>query len=60
LFDDHEQPNVSEHHLNLLAQLFIRYSVQDTFGVHLIHGHLKIPQDTIMLGSMFRRELSGY
>lgn len=60
MFDDHEQPNVSEHHLNLLAQLFIRYNVQDIFGVHLIHGHLKIPHDTIMLGSMFRRVLSGY
>ena len=34
--------------------------VQDIFGVHLIHGPLKIPHDTIMLGSMFRCELSGY
>jgi len=34
--------------------------VQDIFGVHLIHDHLKIPHDTIMLGSMFRRELSSY
>ena len=40
----------------------IRRTTSDVgiFGVHLIHGHLKIPHDAIMLGSMFRRELSGY
>ena len=55
-----EQPDISPHHLQLLAQLFIRYKAQNTFGVHLIHGHFKIPHGTIMLGSTFRRELSGY
>ena len=40
----------------------IRRTTSDVgiFGVHLIHGHLKIPHDAIMLGLMFRRELSGY
>ena len=60
LVDEHEQPNISSHHLDLLAQLFIRYNAQNTFGVHLIHGHFKIPYGTIMLGSTFKRELSGY
>lgn len=50
LVDDHEQPNVSQQHLNLLAELFIRHNVQGTFGVHLVHGDLKIPPKTIMLG----------
>ena len=60
LIDDHKQPNISPHHLDLLAQLFIRHNAQNTFGVHLIHGHFKIPCGTIMLGSTFKRELSGY
>lgn len=54
LLYDHEQPDVSEHHLKLLAQLFLRYNVQAMFGLHLVHGHFKIPSNTVMLGSIFR------
>ncbi len=59
LLDDHDQPSFSEHHLNQLAQLFIQYNAQKIFGLHLIHGHLKIPHNTIMLGSNFKGRLSG-
>jgi len=60
LLEDHDQPSFPEHHLNQLAQLFIQYNVQKIFGLHLIHGHLKIPHNTIMVGSSFKGRLSGY
>ena len=60
LVDDHAQPDVPLHHLDALAQLFLRYNVDSIFGVHLVHGHLRIHSDTVMLGSMFRDDSSVY
>lgn len=60
LVNDHEQPYVSLHDLELLAQLFLRYNAQAIFGLHLVHGHFRIPSDTVMLGSMFTGHSSGY
>lgn len=60
LITDREQPGVPEHHFKTLAQLFVQHGVQDIFGLHLIHSHFRIPSNTIMMGSIFRRELSGY
>lgn len=38
-------------HLQELASLFKRFDVQDKFGVHLIHGHFKIDEDSVMFGT---------
>ncbi len=54
-----QSPEVSEHHLQSLASLFIRHGTQDKFGLHLVHGHFKIDEDTIMLGSGFGENFSG-
>ncbi|POR32585.1 Uncharacterized protein TPAR_07209 [Tolypocladium paradoxum] len=51
--DDENQPDPSEHHLQELARLFMRYDVQNKFGLHLIHGHLSIPDGTVMFGRSF-------
>lgn len=48
--DDSEQPHISELHLHSLAEVFERYNVQAKFGLHLIHRHLHLQDDTIMLG----------
>jgi hypothetical protein len=32
----------------------MRYNAQSKFGLHLIHGHLKIQRDMIMLGTSFK------
>lgn len=53
LLDDAQQPAVLDKHLEDLAALFVRHNAQKTLGVHLIHGHFKIPENTIMLGSNF-------
>lgn len=50
LKDDSGQPEVIANQLQSLAELFIRYDAQDLFGVHLVHGHFQIAEDTIMLG----------
>lgn len=60
LIEDHEQPDVPSHHLDMLARLFLRYNVETIFGLHLVHGHFRIPSDTVMLGSTFRGKSSGY
>jgi len=48
--DDKAQPNIAELHLRVLAEIFERHDVQTMFGLHLIHGHLNLHNDTIMLG----------
>jgi hypothetical protein len=53
LLDDAEQPPVSEEHIQKLAALFVRHNAHKTLGVHLIHGHFKTPENTVMLGSNF-------
>lgn len=53
LLDDAEQPPVSQEHLQKLAELFVRHNAHKTLGVHLIHGHGKTPENTVMLGSNF-------
>lgn len=60
LREDSEQPQVSNNHLAYLAQLFIRHNAQNTFGLHLIHSHFKIPYDTVMLGTTFELGFPGY
>ncbi|MCJ1377782.1 hypothetical protein MMC17_000878 [Xylographa soralifera] len=54
LLDDTEQPPVSEMHIQKLAALFVRYNAHKTLGVHLIHGHSKTPENTVMLGKNFK------
>jgi len=53
LLDDAEQPPVPEEHTQKLAALFVRHNAHKTLGVHLIHGHFKTPENTVMLGSNF-------
>ncbi|KAL6696647.1 hypothetical protein J3F84DRAFT_347690 [Trichoderma pleuroticola] len=53
LCDDAHQPPVANEHLQNLAALFVRHNAQNALGVHLIHGHFKIPEDTVLLGTDF-------
>ncbi|EFY92562.1 hypothetical protein J3459_015275 [Metarhizium acridum] len=53
LLDDSDQPPVSEEHITDLAQMFVRHNADKVLGIHLIHGHFKIPKNTVMLGSNF-------
>ena len=53
LLNDAEQPPVSEEHIQKLAALFVRHNAHKTLGVHLIHGHFKTAENTVMLGSNF-------
>ncbi|KKZ62098.1 hypothetical protein EMCG_03415 [[Emmonsia] crescens] len=45
-----EQPNISDATLKALGELFVRNSVQDIFGVHLLHSHFIAPEGTVLLG----------
>ncbi|GLI82209.1 hypothetical protein PoHVEF18_010618 [Penicillium ochrochloron] len=53
LLDDSDQPPVSEEHITDLAEIFVRHNADKVLGIHLIHGHFKIPKNTVMLGSNF-------
>lgn len=55
LLDDAEQPPVSEEHIQKLAALFVRHNAHKTLGVHLIRGHFKTPENTVMLGGNFEK-----
>lgn len=51
--DDSAQPAVADQHVANLAALFVRHNAQDVLGIHLIHGHFQIPENTVMLGTNF-------
>ncbi len=51
LTGDENQPQLPQHHLHSLAQIFVRYNVQSVFGLHLIHSHFPIPPETLMIGT---------
>jgi hypothetical protein len=53
LLDDVDQPKVSQTHLETLAGIFVRHDVHRKFGLHLIHRHLKIDDNMVMLGKKF-------
>jgi hypothetical protein len=53
LLDDAQQPQVADEHVKNLAALFVRHNAHATLGVHLIHGHSQIPENTVMLGKNF-------
>ncbi|KAF9767744.1 hypothetical protein IL306_015033 [Fusarium sp. DS 682] len=53
--DDENQPDPAEHQLQELARIFVRYDVQNRFGLHLIHEHFCIPDGAVMLGRSFTR-----
>ncbi|KPM41501.1 hypothetical protein AK830_g5107 [Neonectria ditissima] len=53
LRDDGDQPPVDDEHIQNLAAIFVRHNAQSVLGVHLIHGHFSIPEDTVLLGTNF-------
>lgn len=48
--DDCDQPDVADAVLADLKSLLEKYNVQDKFGYHLVHGHLKVASGQVMLG----------
>ncbi|TWU72828.1 hypothetical protein ED733_001721 [Metarhizium rileyi] len=55
LRDDAQQPIVEEKHIQNLADLFVRHNAHKLLGIHLIHGHFKIPHGTVLLGFNFEQ-----
>ncbi|KAI1318810.1 hypothetical protein F5Y16DRAFT_406210 [Xylariaceae sp. FL0255] len=49
--DDSQQPEILDLHIRDLATLFVRNHAHKIFGVHLIHGHFALPQNTALLGT---------
>jgi hypothetical protein len=54
LLDDSDQPPVADEHITNLAEMFIRHNADKFLGIHLIHGHFKIPESSVMLGTSFK------
>lgn len=48
--DDGDQRTVDEKHLEEILKLILVNGVEDKFGVHLIHGHLNLNKNEVMLG----------
>ncbi|KAM5439466.1 hypothetical protein MferCBS31731_004563 [Microsporum ferrugineum] len=51
--DDADQPAVTDEHIAHLAEIFVRNDAEKLLGIHLIHGHFKIPESTVMYGTNF-------
>jgi len=48
--DDKDQPEVAKEVLDQLKVLLLKHNVQEKFGYHLIHGHLKVVEGRVMFG----------
>lgn len=48
--DDADQPHVAEAFITGLKNLIKEYNVQNKFGFHLVHGHVKMAKDRVMFG----------
>ncbi|KAE8348271.1 hypothetical protein BDV28DRAFT_161496 [Aspergillus coremiiformis] len=46
LLDDSDQPPVADEHITNLVEIFVRHNAQNVLGIHLIHGHFRIPEST--------------
>ena len=44
----------------MFAELFVRHNAQNTLDAHLVHGHFKAPENTIMLGIDFENPLGRW
>ncbi|KAF4625639.1 hypothetical protein G7Y89_g12526 [Cudoniella acicularis] len=54
LVDSEElRSEISTTHLQNLAEIFVKYNVHERLRVHLIHGHVKVAADNVMLGHSF-------
>ncbi|KAJ5366195.1 hypothetical protein N7541_000136 [Penicillium brevicompactum] len=51
--DDSAQPVVANEHIANLAALFVHHNAEKVLGIHLIHGHFEIPENTVMVGTNF-------
>ncbi|EXU95611.1 hypothetical protein X797_011327 [Metarhizium robertsii] len=60
LQDESRQPELSESHLNALAELFVRHFAHETFGVHLAHSHFRIPSNNVLLGTNYNGPCSRW
>ncbi|KAK3402310.1 hypothetical protein B0T20DRAFT_136587 [Sordaria brevicollis] len=49
--EDCDQPAICDSHIQNLASLFVRHNAHHVLGIHLIHGHFTIPEDTVLLGT---------
>ena len=52
--DDGDQSPVAEEHIRNLAALFVCHNAHEVLGVHLTHGHFKIPESAVVLGTNFQ------
>lgn len=48
--DDADQPDVAEEFISGLKALIKEFKVQNKFGLHLVHGHVKMAKDMVMFG----------
>ncbi|KAF4547158.1 Hypothetical protein D9617_56g096210 [Elsinoe fawcettii] len=48
--DDGDQPEVSDKHIRELADVFVKHNAHKHLGIHLIHGHFALPEQSILLG----------
>ncbi|GAD95432.1 hypothetical protein ACLA_054900 [Paecilomyces variotii No. 5] len=53
LLDGSNQPPVADEHIMNLAEMFTRHNAHKVLGIHLIHGHFKIPHCKVMLRTNF-------
>ncbi len=53
--DDSQQPEILESHIHNLAALFVRNRADGILGIHLVHAHFAIPEDTAILGVNYNK-----
>ncbi|KAI0147704.1 hypothetical protein GGR57DRAFT_505306 [Xylariaceae sp. FL1272] len=54
--DDSDQREVPYDMLKALASIFIRHNAYKHYGLHLVHGHAKAADGTVILGESFEED----
>ncbi|KAJ9143271.1 hypothetical protein NKR19_g6874 [Coniochaeta hoffmannii] len=49
--DDAGQPPVSAEHRRAIGEIVARYGLIEKVGIHLIHGHSTLPENTVLVGT---------
>ncbi|KAK3988281.1 hypothetical protein QBC44DRAFT_343416 [Cladorrhinum sp. PSN332] len=51
LLNNANQPPIANQHITNLANIFVKHNAHEVLGIHLIHGHFKIPSNAVILGT---------
>ncbi|KAL5346624.1 hypothetical protein ACLOAV_008331 [Pseudogymnoascus australis] len=60
LRDASKQQDILDQHIHNLAALFVKHGAEGILGIHLVHSHFSLPENTAMLGANYETPYSRW